>query len=186
MLLGELEVALDVGRQLDALGITWLVGGSVASSILGEPRATADVDLIADLRGRHVGPLFAALIDTYYIDEDAAKAAVQTRGAFNVIQLASMTKVDIYCSADEPLAREELARRIFIEVEGQRLPCATAEDIILQKLLWFVEGGGVSDRQWRDIRGVVRVQGDALDLAYLERHATSRGVLDLLHRALNE
>ncbi|HMG58048.1 MAG TPA: hypothetical protein VK601_31320 [Kofleriaceae bacterium] len=186
MLLGELEVALDVGRQLDALGITWLVGGSVASSILGEPRATADVDLVADLRGRHVSPLFAALVETYYIDEDAAKAAVQTRGAFNVIQLASMTKVDIYCSADEPLAREELARRIFIEVEGQRLPCATAEDIILQKLLWFVEGGGVSDRQWRDIRGVVRVQGDALDLAYLERHATSRGVLDLLHRALNE
>ncbi|HMG23677.1 MAG TPA: hypothetical protein VK607_20225 [Kofleriaceae bacterium] len=186
MLLGELEVALDVGRQLDALGITWLVGGSVASSILGEPRATADVDLVADLRGRHVSPLFAALVETYYIDEDAAKAAVQTRGAFNVIQLASMTKVDIYCSADEPLAREELARRIFIEVEGQRLPCATAEDIILQKLLWFVEGGGVSDRQWRDIRGVVRVQGDALDRAYLERHATSRGVLDLLHRALNE
>jgi hypothetical protein len=186
MLLGELEVALDVGRQLDMLGVTWLVGGSVASSILGEPRATSDVDLVADLRGRHVGALFAALVDAYYIDEDAANAAVRTRGAFNVIQLASMTKVDIYCSADEPLAREELARRIFIEVEGQRVPCATAEDIILQKLLWFVAGGGVSDRQWRDIRGVVRVQGPALDRVYLERHAASHGVTDLLHRALDE
>jgi hypothetical protein len=186
VLLGELEIALDVGRRLDALGVTWLVGGSVASSILGEPRATADVDLVADLRGRHVGALFAALVDTYYIDEDAAKAAVKTRGAFNVIQLASMTKVDIYCSPDEPLAREELRRRIFVEVEGQRVPCASAEDIILQKLLWFVQGGGVSDRQWRDVRGVVRVQGAALDRAYLEHHAGSHGVLDLLHRALNE
>jgi hypothetical protein len=65
MLIGELEVALDVGQKLDTLGVTWLVGGSVASSILGEPRATADVDLVADLRGRHVGALFAALVDTY-------------------------------------------------------------------------------------------------------------------------
>lgn len=185
MLLGELEVAVDVGRQLDVLGVTWLVGGSVASSILGEPRATADVDLVADLRGRHVGALFAALVDTYYIDEDATKAAVRTRGAFNVIQLASMTKVDIYCSPDEPLAREELRRRIFVEVQGQRIPCASAEDIILQKLLWFVQGGGVSDRQWRDIRGVVRVQGAALDRAYLEHHAESHGVIELLRRALN-
>jgi hypothetical protein len=63
MLLGELEIALHVGKQLDALGVTWLVGGSLASSILGEPRATADVDLVADLRGLHVKPLFAALVD---------------------------------------------------------------------------------------------------------------------------
>jgi hypothetical protein len=185
MLLGELEVALDVGRQLDALGVTWLVGGSVASSILGEPRATADVDLVADLRGRHVSALYAALVDTYYIDEDATNLAVRTRGAFNVIQLASMTKVDIYCSRDEPLAREELARRIFVDVDGQRLPCASAEDIILQKLMWFVAGGGVSDRQWRDIRGVIRVQGATLDRAYLEHHAASHGVLELLQRALS-
>jgi hypothetical protein len=186
MLLGELEVALDVGRQLDALGVTWLVGGSVASSILGEPRATSDVDLVADLRGRHVGPLFAALVETYYIDEEATKAAVKTRGAFNVIQLASMTKVDIYCSADEPLAREELRRRIFVDVDGQRVPCASAEDIILQKLMWFLAGGGVSDRQWRDIRGVIRVQGDKLDHAYMETHAGPHGVLDLLRRALRD
>jgi hypothetical protein len=186
VLIGELAIALDVGRQLDVLGVTWLVGGSLASSILGEPRATTDVDLVADLRGRHVGPLFAALVETYYIDEDAAKTAVRSRGAFNVIQLASMTKVDIYCSGDEPLARDELARRIFIEVEGQRVPCASAEDIVLQKLKWFVEGGGVSDRQWRDIRGVIKVQGTALDRTYLEHHASSHGLSDLLQRALTE
>ncbi|HEU4729961.1 MAG TPA: nucleotidyl transferase AbiEii/AbiGii toxin family protein [Kofleriaceae bacterium] len=186
MLVGELAVALDVGRQLDALGVTWLLGGSLASSILGEPRATADVDLVADLRGPHVAALFAALVGAYYIDEGATRAAVRTRGAFNVIQLASMTKVDIYCSADEPLARAELRRRIFVEIDDQRIPCASPEDIILQKLLWFVAGGCVSDRQWRDIRGVIRVQGDALDRAYLEHHATSKGLSDLLQRALNQ
>lgn len=183
MLLGELGVAVEVGSKFDALGVVWLVGGSVASSILGEPRATADVDLVADLRSSHIGALYAALVDTYYIEEDAARDATRTRGAFNVIQLASMTKIDVYCSADTPLAREELTRRIFIEIEGQRVPFASAEDIILQKLLWFVEGGQVSDRQWRDIRGVIRVQGAGLDEAYLKRHATNHGVLDLLQRA---
>jgi hypothetical protein len=186
MLLGELEIALDVGRQLDALGVTWLVGGSLASSILGEPRATADVDLVADLRGPHVSRLFAALVETYYIDEDATKSAVRQRGTFNVIQLASMTKVDIYCSRDEPLGRDELKRRIFVDIEGRQVPCASAEDIILQKLKWFVDGGSVSDRQWRDIRGVIKVQGTALDCAYLERHAADHGVLALLRRALGE
>ena len=186
MLLGELEVALDVGRQLDKLGVSWLLGGSLASSILGEPRATADVDLVADLRGRHVSALFAALVDTYYVDEAATQAAVRARSGFNVIQLASMTKVDIYCAKDEPLAREELARRIYIDVGGQQMPCASAEDIILQKLLWFREGGGVSDRQWRDIRGVIKVQGDRLDRGYLDRHARDHAVDDLLQRALQQ
>lgn len=186
MLVGELAIALDVGSHFDALGVRWLVGGSVASSILGEPRATADVDLVADLRSRHVGSLYAALVDAYYIDEDATRSAVRVRGAFNVIQLASMTKIDIYCSADTALAREEFDRRIFIEIDGHRVPCASAEDIVLQKLLWFVDGGQVSDRQWRDIRGVIRVQGAALDRAYMERHATSHDVLPLLQRAFAE
>lgn len=186
MLFGELAIALDVGGRLDALGVIWLVGGSLASSMLGEPRATADVDLVADLRARHVHALYTALVDTYYIDEDAAEAAVRARSTFNVIQLASMTKVDIYCSPDEPLAREELRRRLFVEVDGARIPFASAEDIILQKLKWFVAGGRVSDRQWRDIRGVIRVQGSALDRAYLEHHAEGHGVLDLLCRALDE
>ena len=106
-------------------------------------------------------------------------------GAFNVIQLASMTKVDIYCSPDEPLARAELRRRIFVDVDGERIPLASAEDIILQKLKWFVAGGGASDRQWRDIRGVIRVQGAALDRAYLEHHAASHRVLDLLATRAN-
>jgi hypothetical protein len=128
----------------------------------------------------------AALIDTYYIDEGAAETAARTRGAFNVIQLSTMTKIDIYCSPDEPLARDELRRRVFVDVDGERIPFASAEDIILQKLKWFVAGGGVSDRQWRDIRGVIRVQGAALDRAYLEHHAASHRVLDLLQRALNE
>lgn len=180
VLVGELGVAVDIGRHFDTLGVAWLIGGSVASSMLGEPRATADVDVVADLRAQHVEPLYAALVETYYIDHDATLYAVRTRGTFNVIHLESMTKVDIYCMKDDEVSREEMARRIYREALGATLPYASAEDIILQKLRWFADGGGVSDRQWRDALGVLRVWHGKLDQAYLERTASALGVRDLL------
>ena len=180
MLLGEIDVALELGRHFDELGVPWLVGGSVASSLLGEPRATADVDLVADLRLPHVSPLYARLVDTYYVDEDALRWAVKTRRTFNVIHLTSMTKADVYCSKGDALSRGQMARRIVVETPHGSLPVTSPEDIILQKLLWFVEGGGVSDRQWRDLIGVVRVHHDKLDHAYLDTHARDHDLVVLL------
>lgn len=185
MLLGELDVALDLGRHLEALDVIWLIGGSIASSLLGEPRATADVDLVADLRGMHVDPLCAALAETYYVDPDAVRWAVSTRRTFNVIQLASVTKVDVYCSTNDALSRSELERRMIIEVSGRQVPVCSAEDIILQKLLWFEKGGRVSDRQWRDLLGVVRVNRERLDHGYLDANAREVRVTELLTKLLD-
>jgi hypothetical protein len=123
MLVDSLEAALDLGQHLDALEVVWLIGGSVASSLLGEPRATADVDLVADLRLRHVGPLYARLAESYYVDEDTVRWAVKERRTFNVIHFASMVKVDVYCSEDNELARRQLARRWFVPIGERRVPC---------------------------------------------------------------
>jgi hypothetical protein len=113
MLVGDIAIALDLGRHLDALGVTWLVGGSLASSLLGEPRATADVDLVADLRLEHVEPLRARLTETYYIDEDVVRWAVKTRRAFNVVHFESAMKADIYCSTNDAFSRRQLERRLY-------------------------------------------------------------------------
>lgn len=179
MLLSEVDVALDLGVHLDALGIPWLVGGSIASSLLGEPRATADVDIAADLRVPHVDPLFARIVDTYYADRDTMRWAAMTRRTFNVIQLASMIKIDIYC-VNDAMSRAQLDRRIRIEVAGNTLPICTSEDIILQKLLWFEQGKRVSDRQWRDLLGVVRVNRERLDREYLDTNARELKLTELL------
>ncbi len=184
MLLAEIDAALGVGAALDALAVPWLIGGSVASSLLGVPRATADVDLVADLRDRHVHPLFEALVGAYYLDEEVVRWAVATRRSFNAIHLESLTKVDVFCGGDDALSREEIDRRISLVVGERTIPVATAEDIVLQKLLWYVAGGRVSDRQWQDVLGVVRVNAGALDLAYLRRHAVAHGIDELLERAL--
>jgi hypothetical protein len=98
MLITELGLAVDVGRHFDTLGVRWLVGGSVASSILGVPRATLDIDLVADLRGAHVTALYDALINDYYLDQDTMRWAVSTRRSFNAIHQASMIKVDVFCA----------------------------------------------------------------------------------------
>lgn len=185
MLLDELTAAFLVGEQLDALGVTWLVGGSVASSLLGEIRATSDVDLVADLRGDHITPLFERLSPRFYLDRDAMRWAVRERSSFNAIHEQSLTKVDVFCAKDDALSREQLTRIVIQEAEERRFPVASPEDIVLQKLIWYRLGGHVSDRQWKDALGVVLVQGDALDRSYLHRHAGAAGIDDLLARLLS-
>ena len=175
MLLTELGLAADVGRHLDGLRVRWLVGGSVASSILGIPRATVDIDLVADLRGAHVTALHDALSPAYYVDRDTMRWAVSTRRSFNAIHQASMIKVDVFCAGDDPLSRGELERRVFVDLDVGRIPVCSSEDIILQKLVWAREAGG-SERQWRDAIGVAQVRGSNLDRPYIDRHAAELGL----------
>lgn len=184
MLVDTISVALDLGRHFDALGVVWLVGGSLASSLLGEPRATADVDLVADLRMQHVAPLCARLAEAYYVDEDVARWAVQTRRTFNVIHFESTMKVDIYCSTSDALSRGQLERRLHIPVGEARLPVYSPEDIILRKLMWFEQGQRVSDRQWRDMIGVLKVNKGKLDRLYLDEQARDLGLTELLAKLL--
>ena len=185
MLITELGLAADVGRHLDALGVRWLVGGSIASSILGVPRATLDIDLVADLRGQHVKALYDALISDYYVDRDTMQWAASTRRSFNAIHHASMIKVDVFCAGNDLLTRGELDRRVFVDLEVGRIPICSSEDIILQKLVWWREAGG-SERQWRDAIGVVQIRGESLDRDYIDGHARELGLVDLVRRLFDE
>jgi hypothetical protein len=183
MLLTELDLAIDVGRHLDAVGAEWCIGGSVASSMFGVPRTTLDVYLVADLRHPQVAPLCAALICDYYVDEDTCRWAVDTRRSFNAIHQATMIKIDVFCAKDDALSRAELSRRIILDVGGRSVPVCSPEDIILQKLLWFVAAGG-SERQWNDALGVVQTRRDELDRRYLDEHAQQLGLVELLARLM--
>ncbi len=149
-------------------------------------RATLDADLIADLHQEQVRPLVARLQIAYYIDEDMIRDAIRRRSSFNIIHLDTMLKVDVYIPKSRSFDREEL-RRVQQEVlaEGTRpFYVASPEGTILNKLEWYKMGGEVSDRQWNDILGVLKVQGDHLDMAYLQRWAAVLQVTDLLERAL--
>ena len=182
----ELARALaELATALDALGVTWAIGGSLASAAHGEPRSTNDVDIIALLDERTAVELTKLLSRDFHADPDVALEAVRKRGSFNVIDTRSFIKIDVFVPGGGPLGARQLERRRSLEIFPgvPALPILGPEDTILQKLRWFRLGGEVSERQWRDIVSVLQTMGAELDDAYLESVATSADLVALLHRA---
>jgi len=184
-----LAVTLLVTQVLDDLGVPYFIGGSLASAVHGVVRTTMDVDLVAALEPGHIAPFVARLGEAFYAEEGMIRDAVNRHGSFNVIHLESMFKVDVFVYKGRPFERVQFERRVLQSL-SQNPPRAayvtTAEDIILAKLEWYRQGGEISERQWRDVLNVVKVQGEVLDTDYLRHWAVQLNVGDLLERVLEE
>jgi len=184
-----LQVTLLVTSILDDLGIPHVIGGSMASIIHGMLRTTMDVDILADMQPEHVSPFVVKLQDAFYTDKAVIHQAIQRRSSFNLIHLATMFKVDIFLPKDRAFDQQQLKRRMAEPVgpdADAQLWVLTPEDIVLAKLDGFRLGGEVSERQWRDILGVLKTQQTMLNLDYLRQWAQELRVADLLERALEE
>ncbi len=178
-----------VTKSFEYLQIPYLVGGSMASALYGVARSTLDADIVADIRLEQVRELVAALGADFYADDELISSAIEHRSSFNLIHLNTMFKVDVFIRKDRPFDQSQLDRRVeqvLATNPEQKAFIATAEDTILAKLEWYRMGGEVSDRQWRDILGVLKVQASRLDLDYLQNWADNLTVADLLQRALKE
>lgn len=181
-----LAIASLVARVLEDLGVPYFVGGSLASTLHGEPRFTRDADLVAELEFHHAEPLARALAGAFYVDEESIRLAILRRGSFNAIHLATAFKVDVFVSKLRPFDRSSFARREPAQGDGYDVYVSSAEDTLLAKLDWYREGGEVSGQQWRDILAILTVQGDRLDPRYLRTWADALNVGDLLDRAMQE
>ena len=182
------EVASLVIEALERVGVRYSVGGSIASSFSGEPRASIDVDIVVDMAATHVDPFVRALGPAFYADPEALRRAVLHRTTNNVIHLASGIKINLFVVRSR-LDERQLERRRPVQVShdpARRWFVHSPEDIRLQKLLWYREGGGVSDRQWRDILAILIVQDARLDENYLQSIAAEIDVRPLLDRARAE
>lgn len=188
-MLNQIEVLLRVAGLLEQMRIPYFVAGSIASSLQGFSRATADVDIVADLRTEHVAPLFDALKDEYYVDDQAMRRAISLRRMFNLIHLDTLFKVDIYLPKDDEFGRQQfqrVRRETLLPGETGGAYISAPEDTILAKLQWHRRGGGVSERQLSDVLGVLKVQRERLDLEYLREWAGRLDVLDLLEELVAE
>lgn len=189
MLPSPIAVTAKVTKILEELRVPYFIGGSVASSLYGMVRTTQDSDLIAGLRAEHIRPLVLALESEFYIDPGMIEGAVARRSSFNIIHRESMFKVDVFIPQETPFIKNQFARarREILSVDPEvRAYVATAEDVLLAKLDWFRQGGKSSERQWRDVLGVLKLQAGTLDRDYLRNTAKELDLGVLLERAMKE
>jgi hypothetical protein len=182
----SIAVTLLAAAAFERLGIEYFVGGSVASSVHGRPRTTDDIDIVAAIASPAVDAFAAAVEGDFFVDADMIRDAIRRRASFNIIHLKTMLKVDVFVLGNEDFAAEEMRRKAAVPLREVRVWFASPEDIVLEKLDWFQKGQGISERQWRDVLGVLAVQGTRIDLPYLRSWAARRGLSVLLERALSE
>jgi hypothetical protein len=185
---GLVSTLVGLVSVLDDLGLAYAVGGSLASSMYGEPRATHDVDLLIDLPPAKLPALLGRLTGEFYVSEDAARRAIETHTSFNLVHLASGHKLDLFVAGSSPLDVLQLeTSRLGPVMQGAPPVRVTAPAVIvLRKLSWYRSGGETSERQWRDVVGMLRVQGPALSLDDVRELADELGLSDLLDRAIQE
>ncbi|MBL8803513.1 MAG: hypothetical protein JNN27_16045 [Planctomycetes bacterium] len=182
----SLSAAEQIAEVFESLGVRYLLGGSMAAAVWSEPRFTRDVDMVAELTDRHVAPLLAALGERWYADEVLIRGAIARRSSFNVIRLERMVKVDVFVPPDggHHAAKWSRARAVRLARDSKRTVATTsAEDMLLQKIVWFRDGGEVSEQQWRDVVALIRTLGEELDWDYLRSWAERLVLGELLERA---
>jgi len=181
-----LQVVISI---LEKLGVPSMLVGSFASSSHGFPRLTQDADLVVQLNLDQVDGFMEAFSREFYVDRGLIEEAITKQTSFNLIHFESSFKIDFFVLHRGDYAEEEFARRVLKQIDPRKDFAAyvqTAEDTLLSKLAWYRQGGEVSDNQWRDVIGILKVQAERLDAGYLQKWAEELGISDLWLRARQE
>lgn len=188
MITGVIEETLIVANILESIGISYLVGGSVASGIWGEMRYTQDIDFVADIPENQIQTLLDAFSPRFYISEIAIQDAIKNGQSFNLIDNETGWKIDIFILTPDPFqqSRFNSKREISINEMGETLYFSSPEDTILQKLIWYTMTKKISTQQWRDILGIIKLQAEELDFNYLQKWADFLKLSTDLQQALQE
>lgn len=185
-----IKVLEPVIKAFDELKIFYYIGGSVASSIYGVGRSTLDIDMVSTIQPFQIDILVGKLKDTFYIDKCMIEDAIKSKSSFNLIHLDTMIKLDIFILLDNEYSINSFQRKRkdFIDENYKSLQVyvCSAEDIIINKLLWYKASDLKSEKQWLDIIGVLKVQCDLLDYDYLKSWASELGIIDLLEKVVLE
>jgi hypothetical protein len=185
-----IEMLAEVARALRGADVKFRVGGSVASSVWGDPRQTNDIDISILKSTLSEDRLRSKLPEPYYIGPDEIREALAERqdyASFQILNVSEAFKIDAFVVEPTDYYTTEFSRVREVELlPGITVPVASAEDIVLHKLRWFVLGGNVSDRQWNDIIRVLETQANRLDMDYLAHWAAYFQVDQLLDEALDQ
>jgi hypothetical protein len=185
---GPLGLVAEVAQLLDDLEIPYAVGGSLASSLVGEPRSTVDADIAVRVAPDREAELLERAAAASYVPLTGAREAIRAHTSFNLVDTERGLKVDLFVLGDGLLDRMQIERRIRVAIPGltREIWITSPEDQVLRKLEWYRDGGSVSDRQWRDVVAILRTRSGALDTRYLTATARAVGLAVLLAEALRQ
>lgn len=180
--MSQSELLKAIVAELDAAGIDYLLTGSLASSLQGEPRSTHDIDLVVSMDAPGADRIVKVFhAPDYYLSASAVHEAVRDRRMFNLLALREGDKVDFWLLTEEPFDHSRFARRVRMDWEGTPVWVSSPEDTILAKLHWAEMSGG-SEKQFGDALSIYEVQRRSLDLAYIAEWADKLGVTDIWTR----
>jgi hypothetical protein len=170
-------IELFVAR-LNEIGAQYLVTGSVAATLYGEPRATHDIDLVALLSAEHRDALPKVFpVDEFYVPPPEVlleESRRPERGHFNIIHHTSGLKADVYLVGSDELHAWALRNARRYSVDGVEVRVAPPEYVITRKLEFYREGG--SDKHLRDVRSMLAVSSELIELSTLEDWVRRRGL----------
>lgn len=185
-----LSALQPVVNVLEKLSIPYYIGGSIASSVYGTARATMDIDIVANVKLNHIDLLIQELGKSYYIDGDMIKNAIEDSSSFNLIHLETSIKIDVFVFKNIPYQQSAFERKVKDNFEGDDTKAefyfSSPGDIIISELQLYELGGKVSERQWLDVVGVIKVQADSLDKNYLQNWTKKLGIHELLKNAFDD
>ena len=180
------ELLIRLVDFLDEVRIPYMLTGSIASSLHGEPRSTHDLDVLVVLDRTSAAQLLKAFSEPeYYLDDNSVREALGNFGMFNLISLAEGDKVDFWMLTQDPFDQSRFSRRTTVTFMGRQLVVSSPEDTILAKLHWAKLSGG-SEKQVHDARRIFEVQKGRLDANYLQEWARKLSVEDSLARIEQE
>lgn len=172
------ELSLLFVRPLNEAKIRYVICGSIASILYGEPRLTNDVDFLVFLKDADISRLNQIFPEPQFyvppLEMIVMEVARPAKGHFNVIHNESGFKADFYTAGRDDLNALSFRLARKLEYEGVPLTIAAPESVIVSKLEFFCEGG--SDKHLRDIRGMLTVSGDTIDRTLLEELIQQRGL----------
>jgi hypothetical protein len=176
---------IKITSILEDLNIPYILGDSLASTFYGTICATFDADLVVALQSNQVNEFLERIPANFLVDRNIVQDAIDHYSSFNLIDQSTLMKVDLFVVPLEGFDKSQLERRVrgVIREPDIKVWFTSAEDIILKKLEWYKIGNLVSERQWRDILGVMKFQSQSLDWEYLEKWASVLGVDNLLAEA---
>ncbi len=180
------EVLSIITSLLNSLNLRYCIGGSVASGLRSQFRATLDIDVLVEfLSSDFVIEFCNKAKDNFYVYEDAALEANSLQKSFNIIHKKSFIKIDLFTSFND-FSKSELSRATLVTIPNTELKVkiATAEDMIINKLVWYKLGNCQSERQWNDLSSLIFYNKNSLDYDYLKKWAKYKEVEELLNKLI--